>query len=266
MPDVYVTITEADGAVLERLAEILELRAAEPEQVAIRDAYLDDVDLPPAARVLEVGCGTGAVSRAIARRPGVAAVVASDPSPFFLTRGRELAAGVFNLFLVTADHHPLSIVYPSVELVVSHTAFCHIPEPPPALPEARRVLRPSGRLVVFDGDYETTTVARGETDPLQACVAAAVRFLVHDRFLVRRLPSLVGDAGFESVTLRSHGYTEAPTGGYMLALVERGIDALTADGVIGRELARALKGEALRRSDEREFFGHIAYASVIARK
>src|SRR3954452_10462752 len=124
MPDVYVTITEADGAVLERLAEILELRSAEPEQVAIRDAYLDDVDLPPAARVLEVGCGTGAVSRAIARRPGVAAVVASDPSPFFLTRGRELAAGIDNLSFVEADAHSLPFDDASFEVVVFHTALC----------------------------------------------------------------------------------------------------------------------------------------------
>ncbi|HEY8408978.1 MAG TPA: methyltransferase domain-containing protein, partial [Gaiellaceae bacterium] len=152
------------------------------------------------------------------------------------------------------------------DAVVFHTTLCHIPEPSTALTEARRVLRSGGRVIVFDGDYETTTVARGETDPLQACVRAAVLFLVHDRFLVRRLPALVIDAGFESPVLRSHGYVEAPTGGYMLSLLERGIDVLGADGTIGRELAQALNGEARRRSDEREFFGHIAYASAIAAK
>jgi SAM-dependent methyltransferase len=266
VPDVYATITEADAAVLARLAEILELRAAEPQQVAIRDAYLDDVGFPDGARVLEAGCGTGAVSRAIAVRPEVAAVVASDPSPFFLARGRELAAEIDNLSFVEADARELPFDDETFDAVVFHTALCHIPGPSPALEEAHRVLRRGGRVVVFDGDYETTTVARAEADPLEACVRAAVLFLVHDRFLVRRLPALVADAGFEPARLRSHGYVEAPTGGYMLALVERGIDALAADGTIGHELSLALKGEALRRSDEREFFGHIAYASAIAAK
>src|SRR5262245_19136812 len=266
MPDVYATITEADLAVLERLAEILELRAAYPQQVAIRDAYLDDIGFPEAARVLEVGCGTGAVSRAIARRPEVGAVVASDPSPFFLERGRELAGGLAKLSFAEADARALPFDDGTFDAAVLHTALCHIPEPAAALAEAYRVLRGGGSLVVFDGDYVTTTVAVGRIDPLQSCAEAAVAYLVHDPFLVRRLPTLVGAAGFDDVRIRSHGYTEAPSGGYMLAILERGAEALAADGVIGSELANALKGEALRRPDDSEFFGHIAYASVIARK
>jgi cyclopropane fatty-acyl-phospholipid synthase-like methyltransferase len=33
------------------------------------DAYLVDLDLSPGARVLEVGCGTGAISRMLAQHP-----------------------------------------------------------------------------------------------------------------------------------------------------------------------------------------------------
>jgi hypothetical protein len=60
---------------------------------------------------------------------------------------------------------------------------------------------------------------------------------------------------------------EAPSsGGYMLAIIDRGADALAASGAITEETAGALKAEARRRSDAGEFFGHIAYASLIARK
>ena len=83
---------------------------------------------------------------------------------------------------------------------------------------------------------------------------------------VRRLLQLVKEARFEGVTLRSHGYVEAPSGGYMLALIDRGADTLRDSGRIGAEAADALKAEARRRSDAHEFFGHIAYASAIARK
>jgi hypothetical protein len=60
---------------------------------------------------------------------------------------------------------------------------------------------------------------------------------------------------------------EAPSSdGYMLAIIDRGADALLAGGRISVEAADALKTEARRRSDAGEFFGHIAYASLIARK
>jgi hypothetical protein len=60
---------------------------------------------------------------------------------------------------------------------------------------------------------------------------------------------------------------EAPSsGGYMLAIIDRGADALLASSRITPELADALKAEARRRSDTGEFFGHIAYASLIAKQ
>jgi hypothetical protein len=48
--------------------------------------------------------------------------------------------------------------------------------------------------------------------------------------------------------------------------VPRGADALVTGGIIGQELAAALKVEARRRAGRSDFFGHIAYASLIARK
>ena len=65
--------------------------------------------------------------------------------------------------------------------------------------------------------------------------------------------------------LRSHGYVETPSGGYMLTIVDRGADALSAAGRITADAAASLKDEARRRSRAGEFFGHIAYASLIAR-
>jgi ubiquinone/menaquinone biosynthesis C-methylase UbiE len=41
-------------------------------------------------------------------------------------------------------------------------------------------------------------------------------------------------------------------------------DALVAGGRLGETAAQALKDEARRRAERGEFFGHIAYASVIA--
>jgi ubiquinone/menaquinone biosynthesis C-methylase UbiE len=266
MPDVYATITEADPAVLDELARILELRAAHPRQQEMRDDYLGRLELAPDARVVEVGCGTGAVTRALAELAPDASVVGVDPSPVFLARARELGRAHANLSFVEGDARSLPLEDDSVDVVVFHTTLCHIPGPELALAEARRVLVPGGQLVVFDGDYATTTVALGEIDPLQACADEAVASLVHDRWLVRRLPRLLRDAGCTVTAVASYGFVDADEPEYMLTILGRGADALVAAGRIGPDLAEALKAEARRRADSGEFFGHIAYAAVFARK
>jgi trans-aconitate methyltransferase len=78
-------------------AAILELRAADPSSGRWLDSYLSEVGFAPAARVLEVGCGTGAVTRLLARRPEVAAAVGVDPSPVFIAKASELAAELGNI-------------------------------------------------------------------------------------------------------------------------------------------------------------------------
>ena len=267
VPDVYVTITEAELAVVEGLVDILELRAQDPQQREMREAYLADIDIPPEARVAEVGCGPGPVARALASRSGVGEVVGVDPSPIFTEKARELSRDLPNLTFVEGDARALPFENNSFDVVVFLTTLCHIPEPELALTEASRVLRNDGVLAVFDGDYATTTFACGDFDPLQACAEASIEYLVYDRWLVRRLPRLVRAAGFELGRFRSHSYMEAPSSdGYMFALLDRGADALLANSRVTAETAAALKAEARRRSKAGEFFGHIAYASLIAKK
>ncbi len=263
----YATIAEADPAVVEGLTEILELRAADPQQREMREAYFAHIGFPPNANVVEVGCGPGPVARALAAWQGVGQVVGVDPSPVFIAKARELGADLPNLAFVEGDARSLPLDDGAFDVLVFHTTLCHVPGPEAALSEALRVLRPGGLLAAFDGDYATVTCALSDFDPLQVCVEACVDSLVHDRWLVRRLSRLVREAGFEIERFGSHSYVEAPSsGGYMLAIVDRGADALHATGRVSAETAEALKAEARRRSDAGEFFGHIAYASLIGRK
>jgi hypothetical protein len=51
----------------------------------------------------------------------------------------------------------------------------------------------------------------------------------------------------------------------MLSIIDRGADALVAQQRLTADAAAALKLEARRRAEAGTFFGHIAYASVIAR-
>ena len=61
------------------------------------DSYLSEIDFPAGARVLEIGCGTGAVTRVLAAWPGVTEAVGIDPSPVFISTARELATAAGNV-------------------------------------------------------------------------------------------------------------------------------------------------------------------------
>jgi len=266
MPDVWSAVAALDDTTQRRLADVLETRGADPQQRAMRQAFLADLVLNPATRVLEVGCGTGVLTRVLAQLTEVESVVGIDPSPALIARARELTPEAWAVQFREGDGRALSFGATEFDLVVFDSTLCHIPEPERALAEAYRVLRPGGRLAVFDGDYATATVALGDHDPLQACVDTMMSNSVNDRWLVRRLPRLIPAAGFVIETFRGHGFIDTGGGGYMLTVVERGIDLLREIGQISEETATALRAEATHRAAEGSFYGHIAYGSVIATK
>jgi ubiquinone/menaquinone biosynthesis C-methylase UbiE len=243
----------------------LETRGVDPQQQALRQAFLAGVPFPSHARVLDVGCGTGVLTRRLARLPAVESVVGVDPAPALLEQARKLAADIPNIAFQEGDGRALPFGEEAFDVVVFDSTLSHVPEPGRALAEAHRVLRPSGWLAVFDGDYATTTVALGDHDPLQTCVDMMMANSVTDRWLARRLPALVRAAGFAPEPYRSYGFVETG-GGYMLTVVDRGVDLLRAAGQIGDETAEALQAEVRRRVEAGSFFGHIAYGSIIASK
>jgi ubiquinone/menaquinone biosynthesis C-methylase UbiE len=266
MADVYATISDVDPTTAARLAEILELRAADPRHKAIVASYIAQIEFTPNARVIEIGCGTGAIARQIADLTDAINLVGVDPSPVFIERARAFSRAYANLSFREGDAHQLPFPDNNFDVAIFHTVLCHVLDPQRAVAEAFRVLRPGGLLSVCDGDYGNASVSLGDNDPLDACVRTLRENFVQDAWVVRRLPQMLHCAGFEVRSMQSYGYLEAPEGGYMLTWVDRGADALMQAGRIGPETAAALKAEAQRRSAAKVWFGHIPFASILGLK
>ncbi|MFC8515567.1 class I SAM-dependent methyltransferase [Streptomyces sp. NPDC057257] len=98
--------------------------------------------LPPGpCRLLDVGCGTGIVTRRLLRPDRT--VLGVDRSPGMLgVAARRVAGGV-----VCGDATRLPVATDSVDAVVLVWLLHLLPDPAAVLAEAARVLRPGGRLI-----------------------------------------------------------------------------------------------------------------------
>jgi len=113
------------------------------------DTLLDALGAPPIRpedRVLDLGCGIGRLTRALARR--AAHVTALDVSPEMLRRARELNPDAGNVTWVLGDGASLAgVADASVDVAISHVVLQHIPSAKVQLgyvSELARVLRPGG--------------------------------------------------------------------------------------------------------------------------
>jgi ubiquinone/menaquinone biosynthesis C-methylase UbiE len=111
--------------------------------------WIDALDLPPAARVLEVGPGAGRMTVALAQRGLRVASADSTPRMTEITRRRAGAVGVRNeISPLLADVHRLPFGDRTFRLVVSLGVLPWLAHPDIAIDQLARVLQPGGYLVL----------------------------------------------------------------------------------------------------------------------
>jgi len=121
---------------------------------AIRKQTLRVAALQPGQSVLDVGCGTGALTRLAAHAVGTAGrTVGTDASPQMIAVARKNTARMAPPieFRVEPIEH-LSFADGEFDAVLSSLMLHHLPDglKERGLAEVRRVLKPGGRLVVVD--------------------------------------------------------------------------------------------------------------------
>jgi ubiquinone/menaquinone biosynthesis C-methylase UbiE len=259
MSDPFSDIVNADREFLDLWSEMLDVRAAHPRQVEMRDRYFKDIDFG-AGRVLEVGCGTGAIAEALAARTDTTEVIGIDPSPQFIEIARSRLTGAeFRL----GDALALDFDDESFDVVVFHTVLCHLPQPDSAIVEAVRVLREGGMLAVFDGDNCSMSVSLRADDPLAPHIAEYTATNCHDPWFMRTCRGRLIATGLRPVSSLLHGFTDPD---YFRPVAERAIDLAVKLGNLDTPAAHDLRDEIGRRCDSGEFYGHALYASIVAQK
>jgi ubiquinone/menaquinone biosynthesis C-methylase UbiE len=129
-------------------------RAYAPEALA---AWLDitsrGICKDEVRRILDIGCGTGRFSAALAAHFS-ADVVAVDPSERMLTKARQKATSRVRYGCAAAEALPLRDG--SIDMTFMSMVFHHFNDPARAVEECRRVLRPDGLVCLRTATTDRT--------------------------------------------------------------------------------------------------------------
>ena len=177
------------------------------ERQALLYSFEDDLkhlSLSSNERVLDAGCGAGAITRAIARGNTNGNAIGVDREPKYIEYARRKAAseGIENIEFRVGDVLKLPFENDYFDVVWSKHVLQWVGERKQALSEFKRVLKSNGRLVCcnFDGlcanHYPVDIDLQSNID---LWFEAAAKELGFDNLLGRKLPSMFLEAGFVDV-------------------------------------------------------------------
>ncbi len=219
---------------------------------------LRNAGIQPTHDVLEVGSGPGFVTDLLAELAPKGSVHALEPSPMLAAQiernvTHKPAQG---LFVHQGYGNAIPLTDQSVDFSYTRFVLQHVPHPQTVLAEVFRVTREGGRFCAVDSDDGLVMFHPEESrvSNLLAGAQAAQASQGGDRFIGRKLPSLMLEAGFVNVRTRVLTLTSSELPfpvlfnillGYKASLLGDAVDTralfedLSADVTAGRRLVVA---------------------------
>lgn len=173
---------------------------------AFGEAAIAAAGIAPADHILDIGCGAGATSFALAERVGAdGQVLGVDISPQLVARARSSAPAGAPVVFQLADAATAALPHAAFDLIFSRFGVMFFDDPVAAFAHMRAALRPDGRLAFAcwrapaDNDWVRLPIAAirplvtpPPTDPL-----APGPFAFADRERVETILTAAGFAGIE---------------------------------------------------------------------
>ena len=168
----------------------------------VAEKFLAWLDVPIGRKWLDVGCGTGSLTRLVLDHYQPSEIVGVDSSSEFIAHNQKLIKNSSARFIVGLAQS-LELETDSVDAVISGLVLNFVPEPEKALAEMIRVTKPEGKIGIFLWDYaDKMQMLRTFWDAAIELDSKAKELDEGGRFPLcqeERLESLVTEAGLREV-------------------------------------------------------------------
>ncbi len=182
--------------------------------------------------VVDVGCGPGFTCLELLDDVGpTGSVVGIDRSPQMLGLARARCGDRPGVRLEEGEATALPCEDGSFDRAICVQVLEYVPDVPAGLAEFHRVLRPGGRVVLWDVDWATVSWHSADPSRMRRVLDAWDEHLAHPS-LPRTLAAQMGEAGFEHVEMHAHPF--AATGRMDPDTYGAGVSSLIRTFVSGR--------------------------------
>lgn len=158
--------------------------------------------LKPGITILDIGCGTGSISKDIANSIGSdGKVIGIDNTESFIKSGKKSYQSVSNLELIAVD---LFEYNPDLkfDLIVSARTLQWLSNPKEALLKMRSLLKPSGQISILDYDHTNLIWDPLPPESMQEFYKTFLKWRADagmNNKIAEDLPELLKEAGFHSI-------------------------------------------------------------------
>jgi ubiquinone/menaquinone biosynthesis C-methylase UbiE len=190
-------------------AEQFDSRYRTRDMVRRRALVREVLGVNPGDRILDLGCGPGfAIAELVGQVGTAGSIVGVDRSPQMLAAAARRCAGHPNVALHEADATALPLDEATFDRALCVQVLEFVPDVTAALAELRRVVRPGGRVVIWDVDWSTVSWHSPDPARMQRVLRAWDEHLTHPT-LPRTLAAQLRSAGFKSVEMVGHAFATA---------------------------------------------------------
>jgi SAM-dependent methyltransferase len=186
-----------ESAVPSRVSYLDRVAGSAPGR-AYKTVMLEALEVRPGETILDLGCGPGTDLASLAEAVGVdGTVIGVDSDEEMVEQARVRAAGVPVIDVRVGDVHELQLEAGSVDRARTDRVLQHVADPAKVLEEARRVLRPGGRLVMGEPDWDSLAIDAVDLGASRAYTRHIADKVVRNGVVGRQLARQAVDAGFD---------------------------------------------------------------------
>jgi SAM-dependent methyltransferase len=226
----------------QQLVAALEVRGRDANHARLTRRFLAFTGVGRGDAVLEVGCGTGVVLRALAARVGPRGrVVGVDPSQTL----RAAAARILRshprrraITLRAADGARLPFAADRFDAALAVTVLLHVADPLAVVKEMARVTRPGGVVAVQDQDFGTVALTHPDRALTTKILDGVAGRMYEEPWSGRRLPGLLRAAGLERVRLQTDVFQDTTLEPYTKRFLERRAENAVRFGLVDQPAAQ----------------------------